>query len=102
MFGRAVACARCGERSFVRMGRDVDANHFGILTMIASNPGRQACAGTKHGDIGGEHVPDEFLDARFACCGGQMLNEQRADAVALPSVVDKKRDLSLRAVLDVI
>jgi hypothetical protein len=45
--------------------------------MITSNPGSQAGAGTKHGDINGEHVADEFSDARSPSHGGQVLDEQR-------------------------
>ena len=49
----AYAFAGCGERSFVGLRRDMDANHLGIFTVIARNPRSQAGAGSKHGDIAG-------------------------------------------------
>jgi hypothetical protein len=54
----------------------VDADYLGVLAMITSNPRSQACAGTKHADIGGKHIADEFLDARSTSHRSQMLDEQ--------------------------
>jgi len=55
----------------------------------------QASAGSKHGDIAGEHVADEFLNTRPSSRGGQMLDEQCADTLALPCVVNQNCELSL-------
>jgi hypothetical protein len=75
VFGSSVASAGRGERSFVGLGGDMDADHLGIITVLADNPWCQACAGTKHGDIAGEHVADEFLDAASASDCSQVLDE---------------------------
>ena len=95
MFGSPVTSARCGKRPSVRVRGDFDANHAGIFTVMAGNPRRQASAGSKHGDIAREHVADEFLNARPSCRGGQVLDEQCADTLALPCVVNQNRELSL-------
>ena len=66
-----------------------------VFTVLAGVPGHQASAGSKHGDIGGKHVANEFLNARSSCRGGQVLNQQCADTLALPWVVNQKCELSL-------
>ena len=102
VFCGAVTIAGCGKRSFVGLRRDMDANHLGIFTVIARNPRSQAGAGSKHGDIAGKHVADEFFDARSSCDCSQVLDQQRANAVALPVVVDQNCQLSLAAVQDLV
>jgi predicted Zn-dependent protease len=102
VFGSAVTGANCGKRSLVRLGWDGYANHAGVFTVMAANPGSQARAGAKHGDIAGKHVADEFFDTRSSSHRSQLLDEQRADTFALPGVVDQNRDLSLGAVQDLV
>ena len=102
VFCGAVTIAGCGKRSFVGLRWDMDANHLGIFTVIARNPRSQAGAGSKHGDIAGKHVADEFFDARSSSHCSQVLDEQRADTVALPGVVDQNCHLSLGAVQDLV
>jgi hypothetical protein len=102
VFGGAIPSAGCRKRSLVRLGGDIDANHARILAVLTCNPRSQTGAGTKHGDIAGEHVADQFLDARSPSHRSQVLDKQRADTVALPSIIDQKRDLSLRAAQDLI
>jgi hypothetical protein len=76
VFGGAITYASCCKRAFVRLGWNVDADYVGLLAMITSNPGSQACAGTQHGDISGEHVAYELIDAGSASHRSQMLDEQ--------------------------
>ena len=102
MFGCAITGTGCSERPFVGLRGDMDANNAGVFTVLSCDPGSQARAGTKHGGIGGEHVADELLNARSASRCGQVLDEQLADAVALPGVVDQDCDLSLGAVQDLV
>ena len=102
MFGGAVTSAGCGKRSFVRLGWDMDADKVGILTVLAGDSRSQACAGAKHGDIGGEYVADKFGDARPSSLGSQVLDEQRTDTLPLPSVRNQKCDLSLGGAQDLI
>ena len=76
VFGGTIAGAGCGKRSFVGLRGDTDTNDLGIFSVLAGNPGCQACAGTKHRHIRGKHVADEFLDARSASHCRQVLDEQ--------------------------
>jgi hypothetical protein len=54
----------------------MDANHAHIFAVLAGNPRSQAGGGSKHCDIGGEDVADEFLDARSSSDCRQVLDEQ--------------------------
>jgi hypothetical protein len=74
--GGAVAYTHRGKRSLVGLCGDLDANNARIFTVLAGNPGSQACAGSQHADVGGEHVPNELLDAVPSSNCRQLLDEE--------------------------
>ena len=76
MFGRAVASTGCRKCSLVGLCGDLDANNARIFTVLAGNSGSQACAGSQHADVGGEHVANELLNAVPSSHCRQVLDEQ--------------------------